>query len=742
VLALAAGSGVTAGSHDVAVVFVTAAGKSIAGPRATIVAGVTLPPATAPLAGPPQNGPGPDDGTHYYAMTEVTAAGETTASPVSGTVTTAHIAARTIAAPASGPSGANDPNSTDATSVYAPGDSVYAVCTYRNAAGETTAGPASNTVVAIASFANARFIYFSGVPVPSDGAVTAKRIYFNVNGSWIGYYNIGLPNTTAVLGSTPAAGSPPGSNTAIVPASYSRIVPLSNLAPASPLGTSRNLYGTAAGGVQLKLVAALNTTDTTYNVTTPDSGLGANVPVTNTAAAGQITTSAPLGPATVTGREFYMSLAGGGARKLALTISNNTDVTGTITASDATLTAAAAEPSSDTSGLAQPAGQVLAGATSIPVAGLGGVNGFQATGGAAIVGNGSVVVRYTGITGNTLTGIPSTGDGSITATIPYNSQITAAPALTLGARIVSQELGPYGISFLKFRYLTGTPTDRVGQLFQTGVRAPVSTARLFLGRLGVPVGSIWVTIQAGAITSAGTVLGTSALVNAATVVDGAWAEFTFALPVTLEPGSYYLVLHGDYARSDSVLIAGYGFSTPPAAAYQYNGTTVIPAVDFVGNPMHALDYQVIATPLPVVSPMLKGAPVQIWVQRDDYTAQAALIALDLAQGRTSDGIIEHVLSDMRRVEASLIPLCDADLERFSRPIVTVTFDARDTALKSGKPIAFNLTSPAIAQTLTLMSVDISEIELAPGTLPRFHCVASSTAASLESILRRLLTRTT
>jgi hypothetical protein len=139
--------------------------------------------------------------------------------------------------------------------------------------------------------------------------------------------------------------------------------------------------------------------------------------------------------------------------------------------------------------------------------------------------------------------------------------------------------------------------------------------------------------------------------------------------------------------------------------------------------------------------MLKGSPIQIWVQRDDYTAQAALVALDLAQGRVSDGIVEHVLSDMRRVEASLIPLCDADLERFSRPIVTVTFDARDTALKSGKPIAFNLSAPAIAQTLTLMAVDITEIELAPGTLPRFHCVASSTAASLESILRRLLTRT-
>src|SRR4029077_65338 len=53
---------------------------------------------------------------------------------------------------------------------------------------------------------------------------------------------------------------------------------------------------------------------------------------------------------------------------------------------------------------------------------------FSATGGWALVG--SVPVRYTGITGNTLTGIPASGPRALTASVLYNAAIPAAPALT------------------------------------------------------------------------------------------------------------------------------------------------------------------------------------------------------------------------------------------------------------------------------------------------------------------------
>jgi hypothetical protein len=76
----------------------------------------------------------------------------------------------------------------------------------------------------------------------------------------------------------------------------------------------------------------------------------------------------------------------------------------------------------DTSGLTTTTGQINAGSTTLLLSGAG---PFSTTGGWTRNG-----VRYTGISGNTLTGIPATGAGSITTTIPYGTAIIAAPALT------------------------------------------------------------------------------------------------------------------------------------------------------------------------------------------------------------------------------------------------------------------------------------------------------------------------
>lgn len=136
-------------------------------------------------------------------------------------------------------------------------------------------------------------------------------------------------------------------------------------------------------------------------------------------------TGIALGAAPTSGRELYRTAVNGAQLKLLTTIANNTS-TGPFldTVADGSLGANA--PTSDTSGLTQPSGQVLPGATAIPAASAA---DFPASGGWAITGNGSQAVKYTGISGNSLTGVPASGPGSITATIPYNSQITAAPSL-------------------------------------------------------------------------------------------------------------------------------------------------------------------------------------------------------------------------------------------------------------------------------------------------------------------------
>lgn len=152
---------------------------------------------------------------------------------------------------------------------------------------------------------------------------------------------------------------------------------------------------------------------------------GPQPPIASSAFANSLAWSnIPIGGAAVIARKLYATAANGADLKLRATLNDNTTTTYAHTLSDASLGALA--PTADTSGLTQPNGQVAAGAPTIPVAGTG---PFAAAGGWAMIGNGQQAIRYTGISGSTLTGIPPSGTGAIVAAISYNSTITAAPTL-------------------------------------------------------------------------------------------------------------------------------------------------------------------------------------------------------------------------------------------------------------------------------------------------------------------------
>lgn len=202
-----------------------------------------------------------------------------------------------------------------------------------------------------------------------------------------------------------------------------------------PSGTTgRKLYRTdgqasqaAAMAAQLKLLTTLADNSTTiYNDGVADGSLGANVPTSNTATAAQFDLSAiAVGPAGTTSRDVYMTTAGGAQLKLVTNIADNTTTTLTVTTADGSLGANA--PSTDTSGLTQPDGQVNPGGTSLTVASTA---AFESGGGWALIGNGDQVIRYTGFSAGALTGIPASGVGAITAAVAYNSTVTATPMLT------------------------------------------------------------------------------------------------------------------------------------------------------------------------------------------------------------------------------------------------------------------------------------------------------------------------
>jgi hypothetical protein len=188
----------------------------------------------------------------------------------------------------------------------------------------------------------------------------------------------------------------------------------------------RRIYRRFNGSGPYKLVSTqTDNTNTYFGDGVPNAGLGVAAPAVDTTGARKVNlTAVATGPAAVTARKIYRTIVNGVPLKLLVTLGNNTATTYSDTTADGSLGVAA--PVTDTSALSQPSGQVLAGATSLLVAGAG---AFEGTGGWAVVGNGSLVIRYTGISGNTLTGIPAAGEGAITATIAFNSSITAAPAL-------------------------------------------------------------------------------------------------------------------------------------------------------------------------------------------------------------------------------------------------------------------------------------------------------------------------
>jgi hypothetical protein len=157
----------------------------------------------------------------------------------------------------------------------------------------------------------------------------------------------------------------------------------------------------------------------------PDSGV---TPPTANASAAALTQATiagiAVGPSGTISRKYYRTSVNGTQLKLQQTIAGNTATTGVQDATpDGSLGAFA--PGTDTSGLTQPSGQINAGATSLPTSGLG---ALPAQGWATL--DGGQVIRYTGVTGNNVTGIPASGPGALVNSVRYGDHLVAVPQLT------------------------------------------------------------------------------------------------------------------------------------------------------------------------------------------------------------------------------------------------------------------------------------------------------------------------
>lgn len=187
--------------------------------------------------------------------------------------------------------------------------------------------------------------------------------------------------------------------------------------PTGPTGTlARNIYRTVAGGSSFQFVGQLtDNVATTFVDNKSDGEIGDYVPLINTAGANQVTlTFIPLGGAGVTQRVIYR-LDVDGVYKYVDTLNDNTTTTYQDNVPDDSL----GRPALTVGTIGAMQGDttlILLSTTGLPTSGW-----IEADG---------QLIRYTGVTGVTLTGIPATGVGAILSPIQGGSTALSLPFLS------------------------------------------------------------------------------------------------------------------------------------------------------------------------------------------------------------------------------------------------------------------------------------------------------------------------
>lgn len=423
VAAIASGAGIEPGVHQYAYTWVTASGETAPSPLTAItVAGSEAAPTTAP-SGTAQVGSGLGLGAYRYVVTFTNAAGETLPSAASAAVTTRDVAdptvKPTVTIDTSGGSG-------NIGTVGQGVDFAYCYSGFSGAMYRTGRSPTTHIT-------QKGDPYSPGLPCPvnvtmtcsTDPSVSDIEVHIKEQGE-AGFSRVAYVSNNPAGGTVSIRLSNVGKQDPIAAG-----FPVRQIAVTVPKGGAgilgRKVYRTAANGATYGLRSTLADNVTTFFTdAAADASLGAAPPVTGTAVNAQVALSGiAVGPSAVTARKVYRSAAGAALLKLQQTIANNTATTGVQDATpDASLGATA--PANDTSGLTQPTGQVPPGSPSIVVTSTAFAS---AAGGWALV-NGNQVIRYGGVSGNSLVGIPATGDGAIVAVVPYNSSIVGASVIT------------------------------------------------------------------------------------------------------------------------------------------------------------------------------------------------------------------------------------------------------------------------------------------------------------------------
>lgn len=695
------GAGLPDGAHAYACTFVTPTGETTPGPIGdSVTTGPRPTPTTAPTVGTPTNGPGPDPGAHRYALSYVYAdGGETIPSPLSAAVTTNDLerAPTTAPTPAQSTSGLG-------TTLYKPGDLLRWDHAWLNAQGQQSPGSLQSPAVTAVQLPGAAvgtcYTYNVTLPpgMPTDPRVTQKRSYLYVNNSPKAYRTDSLGTTYLPDWNGPAY-------TGMPPLAQYRTTPLSNLqtGPTGASGvTSRNLYRTAAGGTQLKLLVNIANTGSTYTDVTPDSALGVFAPTSSSANLNQVPlVRIPKGDATVTGRRLYRrDDAISPDLKLLTTILDNTTVTYLDILPAGFL--GGPPPTANTASLNQ-----------IPLADLplgeaGLVIGRAVYRSPAVSPGGTPLLAFTVNDNVTKTAIDTVPDSSLGAPIPSSNTALAQQVDVTGIAIggdptSSRKIYRSAVNDTALKHLVTIPNN-------TGTTYHDAAPDSALGG-PTPVSDLSGLTQPDGVVAAGA---TSLVVASTAAFDPA--------------GGWIVIGNGQqvvrYAGLSGNTLTGIPPFGPGAisAAVAYSSTATVPPT-LTGIPT--------AGPGRIKWPIPTGDPVNLWIQVDDPVAQAELAAL-----LGTDGIVEDVLQDNRLSYTEAVARGRAHLAERNTVLVTVRYRTRDYNTSTGAAVVINLGDPINLLSQPFLIQHVVHTVLA-NHQPVFDVEASSTLYRFETWLKLL-----
>lgn len=479
----AAGTGVTAGTHLYAYTWVTAAGETLPSPTVSLTTGVLDPPTGAIPYSLPAGGGSLDPNAWYgLAYTWVTAAGETTSGPRLVAVTdTVNKGLQYFPIPL-GPTGTTDRKlyrtegqTSSALASTAQLKFLVTVAGNVSTAGHTdlAADAALGANVPTSNTATAEQVTIAGVALGPAGT-TSRKVYRTAAGAGQLKLQQTIANNTATTGVTDAtADGALGANVPIANTSGLSAVAAAGggFVTASPVTFQTNGAATAANtaspvftsvtyvfvaadvGASVYIKAGTNWTVGSYRIVSVAAGAA-------TVAGPMASVASPTGAtwgvdysAFTTPRYLYTDLVIDGttatkvtsaAQPFGMNSIGNTltltsgvgfagqsvvvlSISGVTATCDKVLGTLSSTGGQGVLGVAPIQPFVSAGSTTIATASTG---AFASTGGWVRIAGSDALVRYTGISGNTLTGVPASGTGALLTTVPYNTLLESVPALS------------------------------------------------------------------------------------------------------------------------------------------------------------------------------------------------------------------------------------------------------------------------------------------------------------------------